>query len=130
MIAYLINIKYNGQVIGRCCSNPRIFEVLGMKSYFNFLTCWHTYIYIAFYWKIFHIKYILSKIGVLMGLSVGLIFLSLMTAIFWGQLSDCKEIAFTVSAYSCSHRNAMKSISVFSSFSFIVEVSKTKFRYK
>lgn len=47
-------------------------------------------------------------------------FLNFMTAIYWGQLSRCESLTYSISQYSCSNRSAYGAVSAFSVFLFLL----------
>ncbi|GAB5029846.1 Hypothetical protein NocV09_00104580 [Nannochloropsis oceanica] len=51
-------------------------------------------------------------IGFVLGVSVMITFLSLMTAIFWGQLSNCSPGYYDVKRYSCTVAGAVATVPV------------------
>jgi hypothetical protein len=57
-----------------------------------------------------------------MGISGALSGLSLMTAIYWGQLSHCQYIWFKMAQYTCNNPNAYASMSAFSSMMFVLQL--------
>ncbi len=50
-----------------------------------------------------------------------MIALSLMTAIFWGQLSNCETIKETIDQYSCTQKAAYGAVCAFASILFILQ---------
>jgi hypothetical protein len=52
--------------------------------------------------------------GATVGAGVMMIFITLMTAIYWGNLSVCEKTSDTISGYSCSQRIGYRSICIFS----------------
>ena len=61
-------------------------------------------------------------VGGLIGSSITLTFLSLMTAIYWGQLSGCApEFDHVVDEYSCVNVSAYKAVCAFAVLIFIAE---------
>ena len=66
-------------------------------------------------------------VGFLMGCSGMITILSLMTAIFWGQLSNCELLreGDEVGQYSCSNTTAYGAVCFFSSVMFVVQVATT-----
>ncbi len=51
--------------------------------------------------------------------------LNLMTAVYWGQLSSCQLLSYTVSQYSCSNRSAYGAVCFFSVFLFLSQLAFT-----
>lgn len=51
--------------------------------------------------------------------------LNFMTAIFWGQLSRCKELSYSVAQYSCSNHAAYASVCAFAVLLFITQLGFT-----
>lgn len=61
-------------------------------------------------------------IGFLIGVGTMMCLTSLMTAVYWGQLSDCSpKLSGTVRQYTCNHVSAMRSVCAFASLLFIAE---------
>eukprot|EP00612_Vaucheria_litorea_P001021 CAMPEP_0171452364 /NCGR_PEP_ID=MMETSP0945-20130129/502_1 /TAXON_ID=109269 /ORGANISM="Vaucheria litorea, Strain CCMP2940" /LENGTH=138 /DNA_ID=CAMNT_0011977017 /DNA_START=271 /DNA_END=687 /DNA_ORIENTATION=+ len=60
--------------------------------------------------------------GSAIGSTAVLSMLSLMTAIYWGELSHCQSGYNDVTGYSCYSPSAMRSVSAFASLLFITEV--------
>lgn len=60
-----------------------------------------------------------------MGISGALSALSLMTAVYWGQLSHCMQLWFKMAQYTCSNPSAYASMSAFSSMFFILQLFVT-----
>uniref|UniRef100_A0A7S2S6Q8 MARVEL domain-containing protein n=1 Tax=Rhizochromulina marina TaxID=1034831 RepID=A0A7S2S6Q8_9STRA len=60
-------------------------------------------------------------VGFLLGLSGATAWLSLQTAIFWGQLADCDRHAHHLSQYSCSNVSAYKAVCAFAALLFILQ---------
>jgi hypothetical protein len=48
--------------------------------------------------------------------------ISLMTAVFWGQLSNCEPVAEDIEQYSCSQRTAYGLISALAAALFVVQI--------
>ena len=63
--------------------------------------------------------------GFLMGVSGMMTILSLMTAIYWGQLSNCEKPHGNIRQYSCNQRDAYVSVCTFASLLFIVQLAFT-----
>mmetsp|Transcript_13375 Transcript_13375/g.45221 ORF Transcript_13375/g.45221 Transcript_13375/m.45221 type:complete len:191 (-) Transcript_13375:109-681(-) len=59
------------------------------------------------------------SVGFLVGLSFVLVFISLQTAVFWGQLAQCDETDENITGYSCDDKAAMRSVSAFASLQFL-----------
>ena len=66
-------------------------------------------------------------VGLVLGAGLILTFFSLLTAIFWGELSQCEVVSRNISKYSCRQelKAAMKSVSVFATFMFLLQMSFT-----
>ena len=66
------------------------------------------------------------NVGILLGTSMLFTWISLATAIFWGQLSGCDESEDgNVDHYSCSNVSAMRAVSAFSVFLFLLQLAFT-----
>ena len=48
--------------------------------------------------------------------------LSLMTAVYWGQLAGCQAVDYDVAQYSCDQKGGYKGIAAFASLLFIVDL--------
>lgn len=48
---------------------------------------------------------------------------NLMTAIYWGQLSHCKQVNRSIAQYSCSNPTAYGAVSAFASLLFIAQIA-------
>ncbi len=48
-------------------------------------------------------------------------FLNFMTAIYWGQLSRCESLSYSIAQYSCSNRSAYAAVCAFSVFLFLLQ---------
>lgn len=48
--------------------------------------------------------------------------LSLMTAVYWGQLAGCEVVQYAVAQYSCSQKAGYSALAAFSSLLFIVQL--------
>ncbi len=55
------------------------------------------------------------------GCSAVIAFLSLLTAVYWGQLSKCETVSSSVAQYSCSQRIAYAFVCVFASILFVMQ---------
>jgi hypothetical protein len=61
-------------------------------------------------------------IGFLMGVTLMMAVLDLMTAVYWGQLSHCEKLPNeAIDQYSCHNRTTYKAVSVFASILFIIK---------
>ncbi len=47
--------------------------------------------------------------------------ISLMTAVFWGQLSNCEPVAEEIEQYSCSQHAAYGAVSAFAAMLFVTQ---------
>lgn len=56
--------------------------------------------------------------GIILGGSFILVFITLESAIYWGQYGNCEHVS-TSSPYHCAHQSAMKSVCTFSVFLFL-----------
>ena len=61
------------------------------------------------------------QVGFLIGVSGMLAVLSLMTAIYWGQLSKCETISGQIGQYSCTQKVGYGAVSAFASLLFVVQ---------
>ncbi|RYH14110.1 hypothetical protein EON65_34150 [archaeon] len=70
--------------------------------------------------------------GIVLGCSVMLIFMTLQSAIFWGQYSDCTPNSLLNSVTQCYNPAAMKSCCTFSVFLFLTYIAQVAamIRYK
>lgn len=50
-----------------------------------------------------------GSVGLIIGAGAVICFLSLLTAIYWGQLSRCQVVTVDISNYTCKNKSAMKS---------------------
>jgi len=66
-------------------------------------------------------------VGLILGAGIILTFFSLLTAVFWGELSQCEVVSRKISKYSCREelKAAMKSVSIFATFMFLLQMSFT-----
>ena len=66
-------------------------------------------------------------IGLVLGMGIILTFFSVLTAIFWGELSQCEVVSRKISKYSCREelKAAMRSVSLFATFMFLLQMSFT-----
>lgn len=67
------------------------------------------------------------NLGAIMGGGLILCFLSFETAIYWGQLSLCEEVAFEIGHYSCSQKVAYRFVCFFGIVMFLLQLSFTTF---
>lgn len=56
--------------------------------------------------------------------------LNLMTAIYWGQLSNCMTLHNTLAGYSCDHPTAYGAVCFFSVMLFLIQGGFTYVMYK
>lgn len=64
------------------------------------------------------------QFGAVLGATSVMAFISLMTAVFWGQFSGCQEeYSGYVDTYTCYSPKAMTAVAAFASLLFVVEVS-------
>jgi hypothetical protein len=68
-----------------------------------------------------------ALIGALIGSGIMLSFISLMTAVYWGQLSDCESVSETISHYSCSQTAAYGAVSFFAVVMLLLQVGSNVF---
>jgi hypothetical protein len=61
------------------------------------------------------------QVGFLIGVSGMMSVLSLMTAVYWGQLSKCEVVKNDISQYSCTQKVGYGAVSAFASLLFIVQ---------
>eukprot|EP01038_Epipyxis_sp_PR26KG_P007606 gene7606-10356_t len=64
-------------------------------------------------------------VGFLIGVSAMMTILSFMTAVYWGQLSRCEKVSYSVAHYSCTNRGAYAAVCTFSVFLFLIQVAFT-----
>ena len=63
------------------------------------------------------------NVGILLGSSILFTWISLYTAIFWGQLSGCDESpSVSPDRYSCDNVSAMRAVSAFGVFLFLLQL--------
>mmetsp|Transcript_12235 Transcript_12235/g.18524 ORF Transcript_12235/g.18524 Transcript_12235/m.18524 type:complete len:187 (+) Transcript_12235:86-646(+) len=60
-------------------------------------------------------------VGFLIGVAAMMAVLSLMTAIYWGQLSNCEVVSEEIDQYSCSQKAAYGAVSAFAAMLFIAQ---------
>jgi hypothetical protein len=61
-------------------------------------------------------------VGMLIGATMFFTFLSLMTAIYWGQLSGCDtKYDGDIDHYSCSNKSGMRAVCAFATLNFLVQ---------
>jgi hypothetical protein len=60
-------------------------------------------------------------VGFLIGVTAMLVTLSLMTAIFWGQLRNCEAVSSSIDQYSCTQKVAYGAVSAFAAMLFVVQ---------
>lgn len=53
--------------------------------------------------------------------------LNFITAIFWGQLSKCQKLTYSVAQYSCSNRVAYAAVCAFAILMFLAQFTFTTF---
>ena len=64
------------------------------------------------------------NVGILLGSSMLFTWISLATAIFWGQLSGCNEsFDGKIDHYSCSNVSGMRAVSAFAVFLFLLQLA-------
>eukprot|EP00608_Synchroma_pusillum_P005517 CAMPEP_0198429690 /NCGR_PEP_ID=MMETSP1452-20131203/8989_1 /TAXON_ID=1181717 /ORGANISM="Synchroma pusillum, Strain CCMP3072" /LENGTH=194 /DNA_ID=CAMNT_0044150107 /DNA_START=11 /DNA_END=595 /DNA_ORIENTATION=+ len=64
-------------------------------------------------------------VGFLIGASTGLTILSLMTAVYWGQLGECETTKTNIDQYSCDNKSGYRAVSAFASLLFITQFAFT-----
>jgi hypothetical protein len=62
------------------------------------------------------------SVGIIIGCSLVITSLSLMTAIYWGQLSKCEVVTASISQYTCNNKVAYAAVSVFATLLFLSQV--------
>jgi uncharacterized membrane-anchored protein YitT (DUF2179 family) len=62
------------------------------------------------------------QVGVLVGVSMMMTIISLMTAVFWGQLSNCDPVPEEIEQYSCSQPTAYGVVSALAAMLFVVQI--------
>jgi hypothetical protein len=65
------------------------------------------------------------QVGFVMGTGSMLSLLDLMTAIYWGQLSNCRQFEYTFAQYSCSRPAAYTAVCFFAMILFLSELAFT-----
>ena len=71
-----------------------------------------------------HICFII-QIGFLIGSTITILLLNLMTAIYWGQLSHCKPVKESLAGYSCANTTAYGAVAAFATLLFLVQIAFT-----
>lgn len=61
------------------------------------------------------------QVGFLIGVAGMMTVISLMTAIYWGQLSKCETVDKDISQYSCTQKVGYGAVSAFASLLFVVQ---------
>lgn len=61
------------------------------------------------------------QIGFLIGSTSTICAMNFLTAVYWGQLSKCQKISYSVDHYSCSNRVAYGSVCAFAVLMFLVQ---------
>lgn len=64
-------------------------------------------------------------VGFLIGSSVMMTLLNLMTSVYWGQLSKCQAVTASVAQYSCSQPDAYGAVCAFAVMMFLVNLGFT-----
>ena len=62
-------------------------------------------------------------VGGVIGAGIMMIFLTLMTSIYWGQLSGCEKVDEQIQQYSCENKAGYRAVCLFSVIIFIVQFS-------
>jgi hypothetical protein len=66
-----------------------------------------------------------GSIGQVIGAGAVMVFLSLITAIYWGQLSRCQKVELSIRSYDCENKEAMRAVCAFAFFMFLLQVSRS-----
>lgn len=66
-----------------------------------------------------------GSVGLIIGAGTVMSFLSLLTAIYWGELSRCQEVNENISKYTCKDKAAMVAVCVFATLIFGLQVGTT-----
>lgn len=61
------------------------------------------------------------SIGIITGAAYLICFLSFLTAIYWGKLSQCDATSAAIKHYTCKNKGAMKTVCVFTVFMFLLQ---------
>jgi len=61
-------------------------------------------------------------VGAALGSGTLCVFVSLMTIVFWGQLSVCEKISYTIRKYSCSNKIAYRAVCMLAILIFIAQL--------
>lgn len=64
-------------------------------------------------------------VGGVIGGGIMIVFLSLMTSIFWGQLSVCEKVDQDIEQYSCDNKVGYRAVCLFAVIMFIIQFSFT-----
>eukprot|EP00607_Mallomonas_marina_P010305 CAMPEP_0182418374 /NCGR_PEP_ID=MMETSP1167-20130531/2827_1 /TAXON_ID=2988 /ORGANISM="Mallomonas Sp, Strain CCMP3275" /LENGTH=184 /DNA_ID=CAMNT_0024592559 /DNA_START=123 /DNA_END=677 /DNA_ORIENTATION=+ len=64
-------------------------------------------------------------VGFLIGCAIMMTLLSLMTAVYWGQLANCQMVDRDVKQYSCEQVGGYSAVAAFASLLFIVQIAFT-----
>ena len=62
------------------------------------------------------------SVGACLGSGVVVSLLSLITAVYWGELSRCEVLSVSVRKYTCDSKDAMRVLCIFSIILFILQV--------
>ncbi len=67
------------------------------------------------------IDYFSLQVGFLIGSSCSICALDLITSVYWGQLSKCEKLTYSVSQYSCSNKTAYGAVCAFAVLLFLCQ---------
>lgn len=63
------------------------------------------------------------SVGATLGLGAAISILSLITAVYWGELSRCEVVSVAIRKYTCDSKGAMRFLCMFSVMLFLLQVS-------
>jgi hypothetical protein len=67
------------------------------------------------------------SVGVCIGSGAVIALLSLVTAVYWGELTKCTVTTETINEYSCENKPAMRAICAFAAILFVLQVCSPRF---
>jgi len=82
-------------------------------------------LYTAYAFYVINKKQDPISVGMCIGAGIVMSLLSFFTAIYWGELSRCEEIAVEISKYTCDKKQTMKATCTFSVFMFLLQTAFT-----
>jgi hypothetical protein len=62
------------------------------------------------------------SVGACLGSGVVISILSLTTALYWGELSNCEEVEVSIRKYTCDNKAAMRAMCTFAVLLFLLQV--------